>query len=80
MSEPMKVQSIPTTQVIGYWEHEKDGYPDRVKVTMADGRKVFYVIETPIPKPHVLKPSEMPEIMRGHIYGGYQGKHIKKGR
>lgn len=78
MSEWLKVQSIPTTQVIGYWKLEKDGYPDRIKVTMPDGRNVCFWIEAPIPKPHVLKPSEMAEIMRGHIYGGYKGKHIKK--
>lgn len=86
MSEDLVVQSIPTTQIIGYWEHEKVGYPDRIKVTMSDGTKVTYAICLPMTPPHTYKPSELARIMKENIFGGYKsplsdyaGKH-EKGR
>ena len=81
MSEPVKtVRTIPTTMVTGYWESDSSQYPDRIKVVMADGKRVTYRIDIEQPHPQCVKSLELIQIMKKHIYGGngYQAKHEKK--
>lgn len=68
-----KIRTLPTTMVTGYWDAGSvSDVPEEVKVVMADKRTVRYRIMVEQPKPNTLKPSEMAEIMKNHIFGGYK--------
>lgn len=73
-----KIRTLPTTMVTGYWDDGSiSDVPERIKIVMSDGKRVYYRIEVKQPRPDPLSPSEMAEMMARHIYGG---KHAKKSR
>lgn len=49
----------PLSNVRYFWEHAEEGYPDKIRLAMSDGKIVTYRLEVEQPKP-VLFGSELP--------------------
>lgn len=46
-----EVRVLPLPKVTGLYDHDVSRYPDRIRVPMADGRVVTYVIDVQMPHP-----------------------------
>jgi hypothetical protein len=62
------------------WESEASVYPDLLKMPMADGQVITYRREIEQPHPQCVKAVELIRMMKDTTFGGYKGKHTKKGR
>ena len=58
----MENQIPPLSNVVPRWDHDYGGYPDRVRLAMADGTIQTYWLEVKQPKPQT----------------EYVGKHLKR--
>lgn len=54
----------PLSNVIGFWDHDLGGYPERIRLAMEDGHIVTYLLDVQQPEPNVI-----PE---------YQPRHLKR--
>ena len=75
MSESVHV--LPLPKVLPIWEHGST-YPDKIRVSMSDGKVITYRIDIDQPHPQCLKAVDLIRTMRSCTYGGYKGKHAKK--
>ena len=62
------------------WECDGSDYPDILKMPMEDGNVITYRREIEQPHPQCLKAVELIRMMKDNTFGGYKGKHTKKGR
>ena len=44
---------FPLMNVIGYWDHDLGGYPERIRLAMSDGKIVTYVLDVRQPAPQI---------------------------
>lgn len=69
----------PLADVTCIWDCDASHYPDRVRMTMADGKVVTYRIDIDMPHPQVMKTIDLIRQMRKNV-NGYPGKHTKSDR
>lgn len=66
----------PLSNVRYFWEHVEEGYPDKIRLAMSDGKIVTYRLEVEQPKPKSWNPIN--EIMGYPMRKEYQPKHAKR--
>lgn len=52
------IQVLPLPKVAPFWDHKDSRYPERIKVSMSDGRVVSYRIDVEQPHPCFLTAME----------------------
>ena len=66
----------PLSNVRYFWEHVEEGYPDKIRLAMSDGKIVTYRLESPQPKPKRWNP--LHEIIGYPRQTEYQPRHLKR--
>ena len=67
----------PLADVVPYWNGDYSTYPEAIRVNMADGKTVRYVLEVKQPEP-VFR--DLLDRFNQTVFGGYKYKEKGKGK